>query len=264
MGHADAAAAHRLLSAAGRRPLSKFVGRLREAMIRLNAAAPAKTASLTPAVMLRAYRRGRFPMTLGPDAPDLFRWRRPWSRGILPLDRFCLQSKIRSMLRKDRFAITVDSAFRSVVEGCAEVSERHPEPWLTPDLCRVYGELHDAGHAHSLEAWRNGALAGGLFGVQIGSVWFGESMFMRETGASQVALAHLVARLIAGGFTLFDVQWATAFMCRFGTEEINHLRYRWRLAFATRQEADFRALPLDRPGAEILQLIRDHARPTAA
>ena len=232
-------------------------------MLTLTAVAPAGTGSLTPRRMLRAYTRGRFPMTLGPDTPGRYSWRCPWARGILPLDRFQLQSKIRKMLRRDRFAITVDTAFRDVVDGCAEVSERHPEAWMSSDLCRVYGELHDQGHAHSLETWRDGALVGGIFGVQIGSVWFGESMFMREAGASQVAFAHLIARLIQGGFTLFDVQWANAFMRRFGAEEINHLRYRWRLAFATRQNADFHALPAGQPGSEILQLIRDNARPAA-
>jgi leucyl/phenylalanyl-tRNA--protein transferase len=229
-------------------------------MISLTVTAPAKTYSLTPAMMLKAYLRGRFPMTVGPQEPDLYRWRRPWSRGILPLDRFHIPRKIKSMIRKDKFEIKVDTAFREVIKGCAEATERRPGTWLADSLCHVFGLLYDQGHTHSVEAWRDGELLGGLFGTQIGSVWFGESMFMRESGASQAAFVHLNARLLHGGFTLCDVQWATEYMRRFGVEEINHLRYRWRLAFAARKQAEFDALPRDLTGSEILELFKTHAQ----
>jgi len=223
-------------------------------------AAPAKTYSLTPSMMLEGYLSGRFPMTVSPDRPDLFTWRRPWSRGILPLNRFHIPRKLKSMIRKDKFEITVDTAFRDVLEGCSEPSERRPGTWLAEGICHVFSQLHDEGYSHSVEASRDGELVGGVFGTQIGSVWFGESMFTRESGASQAAFVHLNARLLAGGFTLCDVQWATEYMRRFGVEEINHLRYRWRLAFASRKEADFYAMPEGLPGARILDLIQKHAQ----
>ena len=229
-------------------------------MTPLATAAPAKTYFLTPAMMLKAYTRGRFPMILGPHTPDLYNWRRPWSRGILPLNRLHIPRKIKSLVRKDKFEIKVDVAFREVLSGCAEPSERREGTWLADGIGHVLGLLHDQGHTHSVEAWRDGELVGGLFGTQIGSAWFGESMFMREPGASQAAFVHLNARLLHGGFTLCDVQWATEYMRRFGAEEINHLRYRWRLAFATRRQADFHALPASQPGEEILELIDAHTQ----
>lgn len=228
-------------------------------MISLAPAAPARTCLLTPAMMLRGYERGRFPMTVGPHAPDRYVWRCPWSRGILPLDRFHVSRKLRSLIRKDRFEITVDAAFREVVEACAEPSERRPGTWIAGGIREVFGLLYDQGYSHSVEAWRGGSLVGGVFGTQIGAAWFGESMFTRESNAGKVAFAHLNVRLLAGGFTLCDVQWATRHMRSFGAVEINHLRYRWRLARATRAAADFHALPGPPSGRGIVDLL-EHAR----
>lgn len=169
--------------------------------------------------LLAAYRLGLFPMGAG----DGVEWYSPDPRGILPLDRFHVPRRLQRVLRQGRFDVTVDCAFDEVMAGCA--SRRDPGDWINPEILDSYRALHRAGYAHSVEAWLDGRLAGGLYGVSLRGAFFGESMFHRVTDASKVALCALVERLRQRGYRLLDVQWATAHVERFGAIEIPRARY---------------------------------------
>ena len=187
------------------------------------------TPRLDADLLLRAYAAGIFPMADSADADEVF-WVDPEERGIIPLDGFHLARSLRKTIRDDLFSITCDRDFPGTMRGCAEATEERPKTWINADIIAAYTELHRRGHAHSVEAWRDGALAGGLYGVTLGGAFFGESMFSRVTDASKVALAHLVARLRLGRFTLLDVQFITPHLARFGAVTISRARYRRMLA----------------------------------
>ena len=195
---------------------------------------------LTPELLLNAYAVGIFPMAEARDDPELY-WIDPERRGVLPLEAFHVPRSLRRTLRRDPFEVRVDSAFREVVAGCAAPSAERPESWINDDIRTVYGALFDAGYAHSVEAWQDGRLVGGLYGVAIGGAFFGESMFSRARDASKVALVHLVMRLEAGGFRLLDTQFVTTHLARFGAVEIAREEYRRRLRTALRARAHFPA-----------------------
>jgi len=184
---------------------------------------------IDPDLLLRAYSVGVFPMADSRDAPDIF-WVEPKKRGVLPLDGFHLSHSLRKTLRSDRFAVTADRAFQRVVAACADASDDRPETWINPQIETAYGILHRNGHAHSIEVWRQGdvggEMVGGLYGVSLGRAFFGESMFSRATDASKIALAHLVGRLRAGGYTLLDCQFITDHLASLGAIEIGRTRYR--------------------------------------
>jgi len=193
---------------------------------------------LTPAILLRAYAEGIFPMAERRGDPELF-WVSPEMRGIIPLDAFHVPKRLARTVKSDRFAVTADMAFADVMRACAEPTPDRPESWINDEIVRLYTALHAAGHAHSIECWRDGRLVGGLYGVKLGAAFFGESMFTRERDASKVALAHLVARLRRGGFALLDTQFLTAHLARFGTIEIPRAQYHALLARAIPHEAEF-------------------------
>ena len=151
-----------------------------------------------PNELLDCYRRGVFPMADSRDDPRLFLVD-PDLRGVLPLNGFHVSKSLRKAIRRDVFEIRIDTAFTRVMELCAEPASDRPQTWINAQILNLYSSLHRAGHAHSVEAWRDGELVGGLYGVSLQAVFFGESMFSRATDASKVALAHLVARLKAGG-----------------------------------------------------------------
>jgi leucyl/phenylalanyl-tRNA---protein transferase len=186
---------------------------------------------LTPDILVRAYAAGIFPMAESADDPELF-WVDPRRRGILPLDAFHVARRLRRVVRRRIFEIRCDSAFEAVIRACAEASEKRPNTWINDEIVRLYRALYVRGGAHSVEAWRDGKLAGGLYGVSLGAVFFGESMFSRENDASKVALVHLVARLRLGGFRLLDTQFLTPHLARFGGIEITRARYHRLLAEA--------------------------------
>ena len=198
---------------------------------------------LTPDLLLRAYGMGIFPMAESADDPELF-WVDPERRGILPLDAFHVPKRLSRTIRQGVFEIRCDTEFEGVMRGCAESTSERPSTWINEAILRLYGELFRRGAAHSVEAWRAGELVGGLYGVSIGGAFFGESMFSRATDASKVALVHLVARLVRGGYRLLDTQFVTAHLARFGAIEIPRTAYRRRLAAALRAEAYF---PVDLP-----------------
>lgn len=191
---------------------------------------------LPPALLVRAYRDGLFPMAL---EDGRIGWFSPDPRGILPLDTFHVPSRLARVVRSRRFEIRVDTAFGDVMRACADRRDDDDGTWISAEILAGYEALHRAGLAHSVEAWRGGQLAGGLYGVHIGAAFFGESMFHRETDASKVALVALVERLIAGGFTLLDTQWVTPHLQQFGAVEIPRADYLRRLALALRRNATF-------------------------
>lgn len=195
-------------------------------------------AKLTADLLLNAYAVGIFPMAESRTDPDVY-WVDPRRRGILPLDGFHIPRRLRRTLHGSPFEIRSDSAFAAVVDGCAEPAEDRPESWINDEIKELYGELFRRGAAHSVECWRDGELAGGLYGVALGGAFFGESMFSRATDASKIALVHLVARLKAGGFTLLDTQFVTKHLSQFGAVEIDRADYRKRLQAAIRIAASF-------------------------
>lgn len=205
---------------------------------------------LTSDLLLRAYAVGLFPMAETAEDPELF-WVDPDRRGVLPLDGFHVPRSLRKTLRRSAFDVTADKAFRAVIGACAAPSPRRRATWINIEIQRLYSELHDRGHAHSIECWQGTTLAGGLYGVALGGAFFGESMFSRVADASKIALVHLVARLRRGGFQLLDTQFVTPHLQRFGAIEISRGAYRRRLAVAVRVAADF-PRELDQEGAAIL------------
>lgn len=205
-----------------------------------------------PNELLDCYRRGVFPMADSRDDPRLFLVD-PDLRGVLPLDRFHVSKSLRKTIRRDVFEIRIDTSFTRVMELCAEAMPARPQTWINTQILNLYSSLHRAGHAHSVEAWREGELVGGLYGVSLKSAFFGESMFSRATDASKVALAHLVARLRAGGYRLLDTQFVTEHLETFGVEEMPRDAFHLRLRDALQHEATFGTQTYC--GADVLQLI---------
>lgn len=207
--------------------------------------------ALTPRLLLRAYASGVFPMADDAEAEEVF-WVDPLRRGILPLDDMHISRRLaRDFLRKE-FEIRIDGDFGATVEACAE----RENTWINAEIHRLYGGLHRMGHAHSVEIWQEGVLAGGLYGVTLGAAFFGESMFSRMRDGSKFALVALVARLRAGGFTLLDTQFITPHLESLGAVEISRETYHARLADALHRPADFRALPATLPRPALLERAR--------
>jgi leucyl/phenylalanyl-tRNA--protein transferase len=214
------------------------------------------SSDITPEVLLRAYACGIFPMAESADDPSLF-WVEPEMRGVIPLNGFHISARLARTVRSDAFAVTVNTAFKAVIAGCAAPQAGRDDTWINKRIRDLYIGLHQLGHCHSVEVWENDDLVGGLYGVSLGAAFFGESMFHRSRDASKVALVHLVARLIAGGFVLLDTQYVTGHLRGFGAVEVPRRRYTMLLDRAIAGEADFRKLPIDRPisGARALQII---------
>ena len=189
---------------------------------------------LTPALLLRAYAMGVFPMAESRDDPKIH-WVDPRKRGIFPLNSFHISRSLSRHIRQSKYTIRTNSDFSGVVQGCAD----REETWINPEIFRLYTDLHDLGFAHSLEVWDGNSLIGGVYGVAIGAAFFGESMFSRRTNASKTALAYLIHRLNAGGFTLFDTQFLTPHLASLGAVEIPRAEYRRRLENALATTANF-------------------------
>jgi leucyl/phenylalanyl-tRNA--protein transferase len=209
---------------------------------------------LTPELLLEIYAAGLFPMAEDRSDGKLF-WVDPPSRGILPMHQFHLPRRLARTVRLDRFRVSVDRAFKTVLLACAEARPGRPRTWINDEIISLYTGLHRIGHAHSVECWLGDELAGGLYGVNLRAAFFGESMFSRSRDASKVALAHLVARLKAGGFQLLDTQFVTPHLRQFGAIEIPRASYRRLLRDALNQDADFYGVGRDLSGASVLQSI---------
>lgn len=197
---------------------------------------------LTPELMIRAYAAGIFPMSEGADDPEIF-WVDPRARGVFPLDGFHISKSLRRQINRGNYAVHVSRDFAGVLEACAD---REPT-WINSDLTACYMALHAQGRAHSVEIWDDEGLAGAVFGVILGAAFFGESMFSHRTGGSKLALAHLIHRLRAGGFTLFDTQFVTDHLASLGAVEVPRAEYRASLSDALQLRADFMALPENAP-----------------
>jgi leucyl/phenylalanyl-tRNA--protein transferase len=206
-----------------------------------------RTVEITSDLMLRAYRHGLFPMAETRRGDRLY-WLDPEKRGILPLDGFHLSRRLARTVLSDAFTVTVDQDFAGTIAGCAEKVPGRDDTWINPQIERLFGELHRLGYAHSVETRQHERLVGGLYGVAIGGVFFGESMFSFARDASKVALVHLVARLRLGGFRLLDTQFVTAHLAQFGAVELARDDYKSRLADALTAPASFPACPA---GAEL-------------
>jgi leucyl/phenylalanyl-tRNA--protein transferase len=170
-------------------------------------------------MLIRGYEQGYFPMADG--AGGEIGWYSPDPRAVIPLDAFHIPKTLLRRVRSGRYTVTTDRAFDAVIRTCAA----REETWISPEIIRAYSALHRKGIAHSVECWRGEELAGGLYGVALGGVFFGESMFSRLVDASKVALVHLVGILRSGGFTLLDIQFLTPHLVRFGAVEIPRSEY---------------------------------------
>lgn len=189
---------------------------------------------IDPALLVRAYREGIFPMAL--DDGEIG-WFSPDPRGIIPLDTFHVSARLARVARSGRFEARIDTAFEAVMRACAERPD--DGTWINEEIVESYLALHRLGLAHSVEMWRKGQLVGGLYGVSLGGAFFGESMFHRETDASKVALVVLVDRLNRRSFTLLDTQWLTPHLEQFGAVEIPRKEYLKRLAVALSKDCVF-------------------------
>ena len=213
---------------------------------------------ITPDILLKAYAAGIFPMAEDADDPSLF-WVEPQERGIIPLDGFHMARRLARTLRADTFEVRVDRDFDAVIAGCAEPGRDRDKTWINTRIRRLYGELFDLGHCHTVEVYRDGRLVGGLYGVTLGAAFFGESMFHRERDASKVALAHLMARLRRGGFRLLDTQFVTEHLVQFGAIEVPRRVYKRLLREAIDSPADWCGWPCETamPGAEVARILSE-------
>jgi leucyl/phenylalanyl-tRNA---protein transferase len=193
---------------------------------------------ITPQVLLKAYSAGIFPMAESANDPSLY-WIEPEERGVIPLKGFHISHSLRKTVRHRKFEVRIDTAFDDVIKSCAEKTVDRDVTWINNRIYKLYTQLHKMGCCHSVESWADGVLVGGLYGVRIGAVFFGESMFSRATDASKVALVHLVARLNAGGFKLLDAQFLNPHLEQFGTYTIKKSEYRPLLDSALDGSGDF-------------------------
>ena len=211
---------------------------------------------ITPDVLLKAYACGIFPMAESASDPGLY-WIEPDRRGVIPLDRFHVSSRLARTVRSDRYEIRVDRDFDGVIAGCAAPARGRRKTWINARIRRLYSELFRIGRCHTVEVYEDGRLVGGLYGVRLGGAFFGESMFHTERDASKVALVHLTARMIKGGFRLLDTQFVTDHLKNFGAIEVPRRHYHRLLEDALPENADFFAWPKDRvvTGAEAMAVL---------
>jgi leucyl/phenylalanyl-tRNA--protein transferase len=192
---------------------------------------------LTPQLLIQAYCQGLFPMA---DKDGTVGWYHCDPRAVLPLETFRMPRRLARTVRSAPFEIRIDTAFRQVMEGCATLAPGRNDTWISAELIDAFTDLHRLGFAHSVECWRGGRLVGGVYGVAIRALFCGESMFHTARDASKVALVHLVERLRAGGYRLFDTQFVVSdFLRQFGVVEIPQEEYLRRLALALQVETAF-------------------------
>ncbi|MEN8659081.1 leucyl/phenylalanyl-tRNA--protein transferase [Marivita sp.] len=204
--------------------------------------------TVTPDLLLQAYRAGVFPMAEHRDDPEVF-WVDPRKRGVFPLDGFRISRSLAKTLKRDAYRVTLNTAFGDVIDSCADRSET----WINHEIRTLYEELHYKGHAHSIEVWMQDRLVGGVYGVAVGGAFCGESMFSRERDTSKIALAWLIDLLRRTGFVLFDTQFLTHHLASLGAVEITRAEYRRYLAQALQVPADITSARLAASGQEVVQ-----------
>lgn len=213
--------------------------------------------SITPQILLRAYAAGIFPMAESAEDNALY-WVEPEERGVIPLNGLKVSQSLRKRVRSRQFDVRIDTAFDRVIKACAERTADRPSTWINSRILALYGQLHRMGCCHSVECWQDGELVGGLYGVRIGAVFFGESMFSRKTDASKVALVHLVARLNFGGFKLLDAQFVNPHLERMGAISVAKAQYHHLMEPLLGLDADFFAFDGDTAPDRVLALAMGH------
>lgn len=213
---------------------------------------------ITPQVLLKAYSCGIFPMAESADDPALY-WIEPQHRGILPLERMHVPRRLERTVRGGSLKVTIDTDYEGVIEGCAAGRPGRRSTWINSRIRSLYRDLFGMGHCHTVEVWSEGRLAGGLYGVALGGAFFGESMFSYVRDASKVALVHLAARLVHGGFTLLDTQFVTDHLRQFGTVEVDRDEFHRMLESALKIKADFLRLERNADPAAVVDIL-DRAR----
>lgn len=203
---------------------------------------------ITPEILLRAYAAGIFPMAEDAEDPSLF-WVEPRTRGIIPLDAVHVPRRLARTVRQDVYEIRVDTDFDAVIAGCAAPGDDRERTWINARIRRLYGDLFDLGFCHTVEAWLNGRMVGGLYGISLGAAFFGESMFHTARDASKVAFVHLAARLKRGGYALLDAQFVTTHLATLGAVEIPRRAYKRLLDGAVAGSGDWWVWPPDDPVA---------------
>lgn len=209
---------------------------------------------ITPQVLLKAYACGIFPMAESADDPQLY-WIEPQARGILPLDAVSVPKRLRRTIRQAPYIVRVDTAIDDVIDGCAASRPGRQTTWINARIRNLYLELHRLGYCHTVEVWSGGRLVGGLYGVALGGAFFGESMFSEARDASKIALIHLCARLIHGGFVMLDTQFVTDHLRQFGTIEVDRADFHRQLDAALKVEADFFRLEREPPAETVLDIV---------
>lgn len=214
---------------------------------------------ITPQLLLRAYAAGYFPMAEHVASTDLF-WVSPNERGILPLDGLHLSKSLIKTIRSGHFEVFVDRDFDAVISACAQTRS---DTWINARIRSLYSDLFHQGHVHTVECFHDGRLVGGLYGLALGGVFFGESMFHLMRDASKVALAHLVARLRQGGFVLLDTQFVTPHLARMGAVTVEKPLYMQDLDKALERYGDFLVWPPDEADdpRQVLEILQSPWQP---
>ena len=188
--------------------------------------------------ILKGYSLGIFPMSESFDDPNIY-WINPKKRGVIPLDDFKISKSLKKEIKKKKFKITINKNFNQVIKNCAKKTENRPTTWINKEIVELYSNLNQIGHAHSIEAWFKNKLVGGLYGVSLGSAFFGESMFSKMSNASKVCLVYLIANLKIKGFTLLDTQFVNPYLKKLGAIEITRKNYLKLLGKSLKKNTNF-------------------------
>ena len=188
--------------------------------------------------ILKSYSLGVFPMSESFDDPNIY-WINPKKRGVIPINDFKISKNLKKEIKKKKFLITINKNFNAVIKNCAKKTKNRPSTWINKEIIKLYSNLHKIGHAHSIEAWQKNRLVGGLYGVSLGSAFFGESMFSIVSNSSKVCLVYLLANLKIKGFRLLDTQFINPHLKKLGAIEISRKKYLKMFGNSLKKNANF-------------------------